>query len=131
MKLHTLNKTKNGRGFKLVVSTIFCFSCFAFVWVWGQTAPALKISVTPTNQVSLTVINGIPTGLYHIYFTPFLGDPDYPWTLLANGTTGQTNFTFSAADYDQIFFKAINNSNFVAPSVTLLIQSPANGSTIH
>jgi len=99
--------------------------------VWSQTAPGLKIAVSPTNEVLLTVTNGIPNGIYHIYFTPFLGDPDYEWTLLANGTAGQTNFTISMDDYDQAFFKAVNNSNFVATLITVSILAPANGSTIH
>jgi hypothetical protein len=112
-------------GTCLLVSALYtCLSA------WGQTAPGLKISVAPGNEVSLTVTNGIPTGIYHIYFNEFLGDPDFEWVLLTNGTTGQTNFSIDMEDFDQGFFKAINNSNFVAPSVTLIIQSPANGAVV-
>jgi hypothetical protein len=110
---------------------LLVFALYACLSAWAQTETGLKITVTGPNQVSLTVTNGLTNGLYHIYFTEFLDDPDYEWTLLANGTTGQTNFTFLTYDYDQGFFKAISDSHFVAPSITLIIQSPTNGAVVN
>jgi hypothetical protein len=99
--------------------------------VWGQTLPGLSIVVSPTNQISLTVTNGSGGGQYQIYFTEFLDSESVDWTLFTNGTVGQTNFYANMGDFEQGFFKAVNNTNFIAPSINVIIQSPANGSLVY
>jgi hypothetical protein len=127
MKTLKKNWTKFAGLFSLA-SLAVC-AVYACVSAWGQTAPGLKIAMTNT-VVSLTVTNGVTNGLYQIYFTDDLADtPD--WVLLTNGVTGQTNFSADVGDFEMGFFKAINNNTFTPPSITVIIQSPANGSTIH
>jgi len=99
--------------------------------LWGQIAPGLSIAVTPTNQVSLVVSNATPTGQYQIYFTEFLDSNSVNWVLLTNGGVGQSNFSASMGDLEQVFFKAVNNTNFITPSITVIIQSPFNGATVY
>ncbi len=122
---------KNWLKFALGVSAGFILiTLFASGLLWGQTAPGLGIAITPTNQVSLTVINGASNGMYQIYFTEFLDPANANWILLTNGTTGQTNFSTPMGDLEQGFFKAVNNPSFLPPSITVIIQSPANGSVV-
>jgi hypothetical protein len=97
---------------------------------WSQSAPVLRIAVTGTNQVSITVTNGLTNGLYQLYFREFL-DTNYEWLLLTNGTTGQTNFTASTGDTEVGFFQVAYNTNFVPPSIRVIILSPTNGAVIY
>src|SRR5436190_6820206 len=57
----------------------------------GQTAAALKASLISTNQIQLTVTNGVPGQSYEIQRRPLL-DPLYPWETYLVGTNSQTNF---------------------------------------
>jgi len=107
------------------------FAVYTCVSAWGQSAPGLSIAVTPTNQVSLTVTNGTINGQYQIYFTEFLDPESVNWVLLTNGVVAQSNFSANMGDYEQGFFKAVNNTNFIAPSITVIIQSPLNGATVY
>lgn len=102
---------------------------WACISAWGQTLPGLSIAVTGTNEVSLTVTNGVGSTQYQIYYAESLNNPD--WLLWTNGTIGQTNFTVDVSDFDIIFFKAVNNTNFAPPVINVVIQSPANGSVIY
>jgi len=61
-------------------------------------APGLSIAATGTNEVTLSVTNGSPSGAYEIWWTEFL-DPtavftNGDWTFLCSGTNGETNFVF-------------------------------------
>ena len=94
--------------------------------VWGQTAPVLRISLTSSNAVLVTVTNGVSTGRYQIYWTEFL-TPNPDWLLLTNGSIGQTQFVVSMEDWDATFLKASAISNFVPPGVSVIILSPTNG----
>jgi hypothetical protein len=114
-------------------------------------APALSIALTGTNEVTLTVTNGVPTGVYEIWWTEFLDAEalsltNGAWEPLATGTTGQTNFVFDLGDTDTGFFRALNGNDFdldgfpnyadarpFDPSVgilTVTIESPANGANV-
>jgi hypothetical protein len=126
MKTIKKNWTKFAGLFSLA-SLAVC-AVYACVSAFGQTAPGLKIAMTNT-VVSLTVTNGATNGLYHIYFTDDVGDPD--WVLLTNGVTGQTNFSADMGDLEMGYFKAINNDGFTSPTITVIIQAPANGSTVY
>jgi len=122
---------KHWSKFAVASSALLALTLLFAGLLWGQTAPGLRIAVASSNQVSLTVINGTTNGLYQIYFTEFL-DPDEPdWTLLANGTIGQTNFSADMQDFEHAYFKAVNNTNFVPPSITIIIQGPADGSVVY
>jgi hypothetical protein len=110
---------------------VVVLTLFASGLLWGQTAPGLSILVTPTNQISLIVTNGTITGQYQIYFTEYLDPENVAWTLYTNGSVGQSNFAANMGDFEQGFFKAVNNTNFIAPSITVIIQSPLNGTTVY
>jgi hypothetical protein len=115
------------------VITLACLTfgiAFVCISAWAQSLPGLSIALSSSNQVVLTVTNGLPTGIYHIYFAQDVNASGLDWSLATNGTTGQTNFTFSMEDFDQGFFKAVNDTNFISPSLTVIIQGPANGSVV-
>jgi len=118
--------------------------------VRAQTVPGLSIALTGTNQVTLVVTNGSPTNVYQIWWTEFLDAnalvlTNGAWTVVAAGTTGQTNFVLTYVT-DTGFFRAINGSDFdndgfpdwedarpFDPNVgilTVTIETPANGSNV-
>jgi hypothetical protein len=105
--------------------------------------PYLTISPTGTNQYVITVFNNVAPVSYEIWWTPVLANPAYPWTVLAVGATGQTNFTVNASVYPTGFYQAAWDTNGIPiweeadpnnPSLGILsitIDSPTNGSTLH
>ncbi len=120
--------------------------------VWkasGQSVPAPVLKATPvsTNQVNVLITNGVSTANYEIYWTPWLNNPVYPWTLLVSGTTGQTNFSVLINSTDTGFIEAavgtdwdgdgVPNYKDARPSdptvgvLTVTIESPANGATMN
>lgn len=114
-----------------IAAGLALIAIYACLSAWGQTLPGLGISLTGTNQVSLTVTNGTNNTQYQIYYIDSLDDPNYQWLLWTNGTTGQTNFTANLGDTQRGFFKAVNNPSFIPPVINIVIQSPTNGSTIY
>lgn len=106
--------------------------------------PALKISPSGTNQISVTITNSVSTTNYTLFWTPVLGDAvDYPWEAIEVGSIGQSNFTFDISSSSVGFFRAAllasdgvppweaadpNNPN--SPILTVSIISPADGSTV-
>jgi hypothetical protein len=112
------------------VMVLAVFALYACISAWGLTPPGLSIAVTATNQVSITVTNGVTNGLYQIYYTEFLStNPD--WVLFTNGSAGQTNFTATTTNTTSGFFEAAYNPSYVPPTITVIIQSPANGALIY
>jgi hypothetical protein len=119
------------------------------VWeTWGDVpAPVLKATLVSTNQVNVTITNGVSTANYELYWTPVLADPDYPWTLLVSGSLGQTNFGVLMNSTETVFIRAaigtdwdgdgVANYKDARPSdpsigtLTVTIESPTNGSTIN
>ena len=97
---------------------------------WGQAAPGLAISLTTNNAVVVTVTNGVSTGQYQVYWTEFLS-PSPEWLLLTNGSIGQTQFLVPMADWDSTFFNASAITNFVPPTLNVIILSPANGTLLY
>jgi hypothetical protein len=122
---------KQGTNILIVAVVLAVLGFFTTRLLVAQTAPGLRISMSSANSVSLTVTNGSSNGLYQIYFTEFLEPDSVDWTLFTNGASGQTNFSAFMGDLEQGFFKAVNNTNFLPPSITVIIQSPANGSVIY
>jgi len=105
--------------------------------------PVIAIKSLGTNVVSISVTNGVSTANYDLYWTPLLGNPDYPWTAAAIGTTGQTNFVLDMEDYDSAFFRVLledtnsiplwkladpNNPSLGVLAVT--IDSPTNNTVL-
>ena len=100
--------------------------------------PYLTVAPTGTNQLLITVINNTGPSNYELWWTPVLANPDYPWTAIAVGTTGQTNFTVNMT-YPTAFYRAIWDTNGVplweaadpnnpgAGILTVFIDSPTNG----
>jgi hypothetical protein len=108
-----------------------------------QTAngPYLAIAPTGTNGVFLvSVWNNQGPSNYEIWYTPML--VGYPWTAVAAGTPGQTNFLISATSYYTGFYRAIWDTNSIPaweaanpnnPSAGVLavfIDSPTNGAVL-
>jgi hypothetical protein len=109
-------------------------------WAWAQTVPILTATPTGTNQLLITITNGVSTVSYDLYTTPVLGDPvGYPWTAAVVGTNGQTNFTVNMGPYQTGFFRAVVDTNGVpiwaaadpnnpgAGILAVFIDSPTNG----
>jgi hypothetical protein len=103
---------------------------YAGISALGQTAPVLRISLTTNNAVVVTVTNGVSTGQYQVYWTEFLS-PAPEWLLLTNGSIGQTQFIVPMEDWDMTFFNASAISNFVPPSLNVIILSPTNGALLY
>ena len=106
--------------------------------------PYLTIASTGTNQVTVSIANGITNAFYEIYSVEFLTDTN--WLLAAEGTLGQTNFIFSTSQTDTGFFRAVNGNDFDGDGIpnyedarpndasiglmTVTIEKPANGSNV-
>lgn len=108
-----------------------------------QGYPYLTIGPTGTNGVYLiTVFNNQGPANYEIWYTPVLANPDYPWTAVVAGTTGQTNFSINLPVYPTGFYRAIWDTNSVpawdaadphnpgAGVLAVFIDSPTNGAVI-
>jgi hypothetical protein len=104
--------------------------------------PVLAITPLGTNTYSIAIANGVPATTYGIYWTPVLGNADYPWMVLV-GTNGQTNFMLNMEQYDSGFFMGAVNTNGIPPwelanpddpglgILSVTIDSPANGAALH
>lgn len=101
--------------------------------------PYLTIAPTGTNQLLITVFNDASPANYELWWTPALANPAYPWTAVAAGTAGQTNFIVNIGPYSTGFYQAIWDTNSIPlweaadpsnPSAGILnvwIDSPTNG----
>src|SRR6266508_511932 len=69
-------------------------------------APVLQATLVSTNQVNVTITNGVSTANYELYWTPVLADPNFPWNLLVSGSLGQTNFGVLMNSTETGFIKA-------------------------
>ena len=133
------------KSIKMYAAVCVASSAFAFATqlpAQGIPTPGLTVTQTATNQLRVTITNGLSTANYELY-SRLLIDPVFPWKLQTIGTTGQTNFTVSMDTYDSGFFEIFvgndwdgdgipnymdaspTNSGVGALSIT--IQSPANG----
>jgi hypothetical protein len=122
------------------------FTFLTLTPAWSQTnAPALSISLTASNQVTLTITNGIGTNVYEIYYTEFL-TTNSEWTLLSTGSQGQTNFLANIDETETGYFKAVNGNDWDSDGIpnawdarpndpgigllTVAIEAPANGANV-
>ncbi|MGA3282915.1 MAG: hypothetical protein ABSD57_00450 [Verrucomicrobiota bacterium] len=108
-----------------------------------STPPVLTIAPTGTNQLLITVTNGVGTASYELWSTPVLGNTtDYPWTVAAVGTNSQTSFILPIGPYSAGFYRAVLDTNGIPlweiadpnnPSLGILavtIDSPTNGAAL-
>lgn len=109
-------------------------------------APVITLTVTNTNQVFISITNGVGSVNYELYRKPALANPSYPWALSVIGTQGQTNFTVNMGLDAAGFFQAAVGSdwdgdgipNFIdadpsnagVGALALTIDAPVNGSVI-
>ena len=108
----------------------------------SQSAPVLAIAPLGTNQFSITITNGASTVSYDLFWTPALGNPNYPWSWISAGNTGQTNFMLNMGVYQAGFFQALVDTNGIplweaadpknqsAGILAVFIDSPTNGAVI-
>jgi len=112
MKISTLEKSR----FQCLATIGACVLIVAgmlFFTTDGLTQsvpPSLTIASVGTNQLSITITNGISTGNYEVWWTPVLGDSvNNPWTMAAAGTGGQTNFTMNMGGNQAGFFRVLQD----------------------
>lgn len=113
-------------------------------WVWGQSLPQPVLTIAPaaSNQLVISITNAVMAN-YEVWTTPVLGNTmDYPWTIAAVGTNGQSSFTVPVGVYTAGFFQAILDTNAIPlweaanPTnqslgiLNVLIDSPTNGSVL-
>jgi hypothetical protein len=114
---------------------------------WGKAQdipqPVLAITAIASNQMTITITNGVSSGIYDIYTTPVLAnEAAYPWTAAVIGTNGQTNFTIILGPYPAGFYRAVVDTNSVpiwaaadpsnpsAGYLAVFIDSPANAAVL-
>lgn len=124
--MRTLKKNWSKLVGAITLASLVVYACIS---VWGQTAPGLRIAVTGTNQVTITVTNAVTNAQYQLYYREFL-DTNSDWLFLTGGAVGQSNFPVNIGDTVQGFFQATYNPGFTPPTITVIIQSPLNGSVI-
>jgi len=106
--------------------------------------PYLTFVPTNANQALITVFNDTSPANYELWFTPVLGDTaGYPWTAVAVGATGQTNFTVNVGVYPTGFYRAVQDTNDIPlwqaadPNnqatgvLNVWIDTPANGTALN
>ena len=143
--MNTINR-RNGLSQNLVVSLARAFIVAGFLFcvfsgLTQSTPPVLTITPLGTNQYSITFTNS-PPSTYDLQWTPVLANPEFPWTWAAIGTNGQAAFQVNGGVYQTGFFRTILDTNSVplweaadlnnpaAGILTVIIDSPANGSVI-
>jgi hypothetical protein len=69
-------------------------ACISAMIAFSQSVPqpGITIALTNTNQLNITVTNGVSFANYELYRRTLL-DSLYPWTLHMIGGLGQTNFS--------------------------------------
>lgn len=104
--------------------------------------PVLAITSVASNQMTITITNGVNYVSYDLYTTPVLANPAFPWTAAMIGTNGQTNFTVNLGPYQTGFFQVILDTNGIpfwqaadpgnpsAGILTVFIDSPANNAVL-
>lgn len=108
--------------------------------------PVLKITSLGTNQFDISITNAVSTTNYTLFWTPAIENQLYPWTVVAVGGIGQSNFIMDVFDGNEGFFKVLVGSDEDGdgvpswldaqpfnPSVgvlTITIDSPVNGTLL-
>jgi len=104
--------------------------------------PYLTIAPAGTNQYLVTLYITNSTASYDLQSTPVLANANYPWAWASIGVPGQTNYVVPGI-YPNSFFRAILDTNAIPlweaadpnnpalGALSISIDSPANGSTLH
>ena len=104
--------------------------------------PILTVAQTNGTQLLITITNPKNPQNYELLSTPILANSSYPWTPIAVGTTGQTNFTVNMGPYFAGFFRALQDTNAIPfwqaadPNnqatgvLTVYIDNPANATQL-
>ena len=71
--------------------------------------PVISLVLTNTNQLSITVTNGVAYGNYSLYNEHVLGGPK---TLVTNAVPGVTNFIVGMGPYFQGFYQVTGSTNW-------------------
>lgn len=106
--------------------------------------PILSIAPTNSNQLSITVTNGVSYANYVLYNQHVLGGS---WVYVTNPVPGVTNFVVNPGPYFQGFYMVTGSTNwnnngipnwdYADPTnpgigvLTVSIVSPAQGAVIH
>jgi hypothetical protein len=128
--MKTLRKNWAKFAGALTLAGLAVCAVYACVSAWGQSAPGLSIAMTGSNIVSVNVTNPVGGGQYQLYYREFL-TTNYPWIYITYGAVNQTNFPFNLGDTVSGYFQAAYNTNFVVPTIMVIIQSPTNGALIY
>ena len=109
--------------------------------VGGVPQPVLTITPAESNQVVVSIINGVTNITYDVDTTPVLGNFAASLEISSViGTNSQTNFTFNLGPYFTGFYRAVvdtnnlyklaNPTNPAAGYLTVFIDSPTNGTVL-
>jgi hypothetical protein len=146
MKANT-GKHRSSPNLTAILTRVFWGACFILCVAIGRAQdipqPVLAITAIASNQMTITITNGVSSGNYDIYTTPVLAnDAAYPWTAAVIGTNGQTNFTINLGPYPAGFYRAVVDTNSVpiwaaadpsnpsAGYLAVFIDSPTSGSIL-
>jgi hypothetical protein len=106
----TMQTIKNHRAKS--AGAVLAILIVAFI-VKAQTVPQpeITIALTNTNQISITVTNGVAYGYYSLYNQHVLGSGT--WTLIStNDVLGDTNFIINTAPYFEGYYLVAANTNW-------------------
>jgi len=108
--------------------------------------PVLTIAPTGTNQLLLSITNGVTFTNYEIFRTPILNSAAYPWAWEAVGMNGQTNFVVDMGNDFMGYFKALvgadqdgdrvpdwmdaNPNDPMIGALSITIDSPTNNAVV-
>jgi hypothetical protein len=135
---------RTSRNLNLILARAFLIAGFLLPAAIGltQTAPYLTAVPTGTNQLLITITNAGP-GSYELWTTPILGDTaNYPWTVAAVGTNGQSAFVVPVGLYPAGFYLALLDTNAIPlwqaanPTnqslgiLAVTIDNPTNGASL-
>lgn len=128
--MRTLRKNWSRLAGAVAGGILTASAVYACISALGQTAPGLSLTTTGSNSVSVNVTNPVLGAQYQLYYREFL-TTNYPWVYVTNGAVNQTSFPFNTGDTVSGYFQVGYNTNFVVPTITVIIQSPANGALIY
>ena len=104
--------------------------------------PVLTLTLTNSNQMLISITNGVSYAVYDLYTTPILANPSYPWTAVTIGTNYQTNFIVPIGPYSAGFYRVLVDTNSVpiwaaadpnnpgSGYLSVFIDSPTNGAVL-
>jgi len=108
---------------------------------WSQSLPGLVLIPVSDTQFYVALTNS-GTGNYDLWKTPLLGNPAYPWQIVAVTTHGSPVFLVTKDLYPSEFYRigldtnliplwmAANPTNQSLGWLNVWIDSPTNGSSL-